>query len=405
MVTANDVIKDLRAPEYDFLKTNEKLNDNIILLTLGGSKAYGTNIDTAEHTSDTDIRGIALNNPREILLKRDFEQVTDTTTDTVIYSFNKIIQLLSNTNPNTIEMLGCHPDQYIYLSFIGKDLINNSDMFLSKIAVHTFGGYANSQLRRLQNALARNNYPQSEKEKHIMGSIRNALYSLVTKYIPFKVENDERINNILASPEAENRINRLNNTMKNLAPTIKQMEQNGAKFNMYIDKSENPEMDSEIYCDVSFTHQPLRKCTGFFSETNCIVKDFDKLGKRNNKKDDIHLNKHAMHLVRLYLMAFDILEKGKIITYRKNDLDLLMSIRNGDYQKSDGTFRSEFFEMIEDFEKRLTYDAINTFLPDHPDYDKINDFVVDINRRIVLGTAKDMNLDDYIKQCYDKIIK
>ena len=32
------------------------------------------------------------------------------------------------------------------------------------------------------------------------------------------------------------------------------------------------------------------------------------MGKRKNKKDDEHLNKHAMHLVRLCLMALDILE-------------------------------------------------------------------------------------------------
>ena len=386
MVTAKDVQKELNTKDYDFLKTNEHLNSNIILLTLGGSKAYGTNIDTPEHTSDTDIRGIALNTPREILLRKDFEQVTETNTDTVIYSFNKIIQLLSNTNPNTIEMLGCRPEQYIYLNDVGQSLIDNSDMFLSKIAVHTFGGYANAQLRRLENALARDSYDQTRKEEHIMGSIRNALFSLIQKYIPFKNVNDERINNILASTEAEMRINRLNNTMKKLDPKIKEAAKNDAIFNMYIDKSEREGMDSEIYCDVHFTRQPLRKCTSFFSETGAIIRDYDKLGKRNTKKDDVHLNKHAMHLIRLYLMAFDILEKGKIVTFRENDLDLLMSIRNGEYQNPDGTFKSEFFEMVDEFEKRLTYDSKNTILPDTPDYDRINNYVYDINRNIILTT-------------------
>ena len=60
MVTAKDVEQDLKKPEYNFLRENEHLGDNIILLTLGGSKAYGTNVDTPEHTSDTDIRGIAI---------------------------------------------------------------------------------------------------------------------------------------------------------------------------------------------------------------------------------------------------------------------------------------------------------------------------------------------------------
>lgn len=49
-------------PEYDFLRTNEHLGENIILLTLGGSHAYGLETET----SDLDIRGIALNSKREI---------------------------------------------------------------------------------------------------------------------------------------------------------------------------------------------------------------------------------------------------------------------------------------------------------------------------------------------------
>ena len=91
----------LNTEDYNFLNTNPYLN-NIILLGMGGSYAYGTNIET----SDIDIRGIATNSADEILLGMDFEQVVDVNTDTTIYSFNKMIDLLSKTNPNTIEILG-----------------------------------------------------------------------------------------------------------------------------------------------------------------------------------------------------------------------------------------------------------------------------------------------------------
>ena len=40
------------------------------------------------------------------------------------------------------------------------------------------------------------------------------------------------------------------------------------------------------------------------------------------------LGKHMMHLVRLYLMCLDILEKEEINTYRENDIPFLMNIRN-----------------------------------------------------------------------------
>lgn len=80
----------------------------------------------------------------------------------------------------------------------------------------------------------------------------------------------------------------------------------------------------------------------------------------------MHLNKHAMHLVRLYLMCFDILEKGEINTYRENDRDMLLEIRNGKYQKPDGTYYPEFFEIIRDYEARLMYDKETPVCPTIP---------------------------------------
>lgn len=83
------------SPEYGFLYKNEHLGTNIILLGLGGSHAYGTNVES----SDVDVRGVALNRKQEILTNENFEQFVNEETDTTIYSFNKIIALLSNCNP------------------------------------------------------------------------------------------------------------------------------------------------------------------------------------------------------------------------------------------------------------------------------------------------------------------
>ena len=119
----NGIKQLIKTPEYDFLRTNEHLGDNIILLGLGGSHAYGTN----KEGSDIDIRGVAINSKRDILLGRDFDQVVNTETDTTIYSFNKIVQLLTNVNPNTIEMLGLEPWQYLKVSPIGQMLLDNNN--------------------------------------------------------------------------------------------------------------------------------------------------------------------------------------------------------------------------------------------------------------------------------------
>lgn len=113
--------------QYDFLRTNPHIKDRLVFLTLGGSHAYGTNIET----SDVDVRGCAMNSRSDILGMTNFEQFVNTETDTVVYGFNKLVKLLVDCNPNTIELLGCNPEHYLLLSDVGRQMIQNRGLFLS----------------------------------------------------------------------------------------------------------------------------------------------------------------------------------------------------------------------------------------------------------------------------------
>ncbi len=266
-------------------------------------------------------------------------------TDTVIYGFNKLVKLLLECNPNTIEMLGLDEDQYLIKSALGQELLDNRNMFLSRRAIKSFGGYAGQQLRRLQNAIARDTLPQTDKEKHILRSVTNALNDFNLRY-------------------AENERDRIK---------------------LYIDDSDNPEYDTEIFVDADYKHFPLRDYTDMWSTMRTVLRDYEKIGKRNKKKDDNHLNKHAMHLIRLFMMAIDILEKGEIRTRRNEDLPILLAIRNGEYMQMDGTFSPAFYEMLEDYEQRLDEAASRTMLPDNPDMNRVEAFVERVNRYAITG--------------------
>lgn len=69
-MTVDQIKKTIKSDQYKFLKENEHLGSNIILLGLGGSYSYGTNVET----SDLDVRGCALNKKEEILANNNFEQ-------------------------------------------------------------------------------------------------------------------------------------------------------------------------------------------------------------------------------------------------------------------------------------------------------------------------------------------
>ena len=327
--------------EYDFLRTNERLGDRIMLLGLGGSYAYGTN----NEGSDIDFRGVTLMMPSDLLGLTEFEQYEDDGTDTVIYGFNKLVKLLLECNPNTCEMLGLDEEQYLIKTDLGQELIDNSRLFLSKRAIRSFGGYADAQLRRLQNAIARDKLVQSDREKHILRSVTNALDDF-------------------------NRRNEANDR---------------GSLKLYIDKAENPDLDTEIFVDANYRHLPLRDYTDMWGVMRTVIRDYEKIGKRNRKKDDNHLNKHAMHLIRLFMMAIDILEKGEIRTHRRDDLPFLLAIRRGEYMQNDGTFSPAFYEILEEYERKLEEAASATTLPDNPDMDRVEKLVMRVNRYAITG--------------------
>ena len=341
-MTLEKIKQILHTSEYDFLRTNEHLGENIILLTLGGSHAYGMD----KEGSDVDIRGIALNTKPEILLGNDFDAVVDVPTDTTIYSFNKMLQMLSSNNPNTIEILGCRPEQYLHLKPVGQELLDNRKMFLSKLCIHSFGGYASAQMRRLQNKAARL-MDQTEHETYILKSIENAKYDFKSRYYPHDEDS----------------------------------------VRLYIDESTQPGYDSEIFMDVALTHYPLRDWTGMWNEMKSIVSGYNRIGKRNEKAiSHDKLGKHMAHLLRLFMMCIDILEKEDIITYRAEEHDLLMQIRNGEFLDEKRQPTAEFYEILDEYEKRFDYAKEHTSLPEIPDYKRIHEFKMYVNEQIVKGT-------------------
>lgn len=254
-------------PKY---KDLQYMKDKIILLGLSGSHSYGTN----NENSDIDIRGIQYN-PIDVLLGLEKEsQYISPTTDTTVYHLNKVIPLLASCNPNILEMLGLAEEDYIIVSPVGRQLIDNVDMFLSKDAIKSaFGGYARAQLKRLKNG---------ESDGH------------------------------------------------------------------------------------------------------------------GQKKDDNHLCKHAMHLMRLLISGRNILMTGKVRTRMDGlQLEFLKKIRRGDYFQN-GRMVDQFYNLVETEENTLNDIYNKSKLPEKPDWNRIRRFLIDVNYKTVLrevGTVCQLKVD------------
>jgi len=308
----------LQKTEYDFLRTNPDLK-NVIYLTLSGSRGYGTN----NESSDYDLRGVLIEDRKYLLGLNGFEQFEDLPSDAVIYGLKKFVRLCADANPNALELLGADEDCIVIMTEKGKRLRGNADLFLSKRVINSFGNYATAQLRRLQNALCHDSYEEQEKIKHLRNTLNAQLEYFRKKYTFFE---------------------------------------NGA-IKIYAS-------DGVLKFDIELKEYPINDFAGIYSELSNTVKAYNKLNHRNNKKDDAHLYKHAMHLIRLLITGTDILNGRGIITRRRDEHEFLMNLRNGVYSFE------EIFKLVDKYQADFEKAAENTKLSYEPDMAKIEEFLI-----------------------------
>lgn len=109
-----------------------------------------------------------------------------------------------------------------------------------------------------------------------------------------------------------------------------------------------------------------------------ILKEKEK--QINQKK----INKTLMHLFRIYLMGSELLEEGEINTFRK-DRKFLLEIRNGKFIK-DGRLTDECLEYLSKLEERFEKAKDLDILPDKPNYNEIEKFVIEMNSKVINDT-------------------
>ena len=321
----------IELPKYK--KIIEPIKDRLCFLTIGGSRAYGTDLPT----SDWDIRGVMLPTVEELIGLNRVDQKLDEETDTCIYSFMKFVNLARDANPNVIELLGCR--EYLIFNEVGEMLLDSVKHFLSKRCAVTFGGYATAQLRRIENALCHDEFSIEGQNRHIMETMNATIAKLDERYDIFK--------------------------NKQIVVTQK---------------------DEHLFINANFKDCRIDEFREAFNSLLDIERTYNKLNKRNDKKTPEKMNKHIMHLVRLYLMCFDILEKGELNTFRQ-ERDFLLEIRNGKFLK-DGKLTDDFYPYLNSLKERLDNAVAESTLPAKPNFDALNKLVIEVHKKVVDDTVK-----------------
>lgn len=132
----------------------------LIYKCIVGSQAYGTNVEG----SDVDIKGVYIQDPKEILAfgyKPQFE----VNKDEVYYEVRRFIELLGSANPTVLEMLYSPEDCILGIEPEFQLILDQRDKFLTKGCRNSFGGYAVQQIKKARGLNKKMNWEKSKVER------------------------------------------------------------------------------------------------------------------------------------------------------------------------------------------------------------------------------------------------
>lgn len=164
------------------IKKSVIISDNILLqnpdyLCLVGSKLYGTNTNN----SDTDIRGFIFLPPEYVLGYKKFGQHESiySDIDIVVWSVNKLVNMLLSGSSVAIEMMFC-PDTYtIRESELAKEIKRNRTFFMSKKCIKNYLGYAEHEWRKVKGEITRELGNKRKEDILKYGySVKNAYHAI-----------------------------------------------------------------------------------------------------------------------------------------------------------------------------------------------------------------------------------
>ncbi|URC22739.1 DNA polymerase [Serratia phage vB_SmaM-Kashira] len=351
------------------MSEENKVPGKVIMKCLAGSKAYGTSVPT----SDTDIRGIFVAEPKAI--RTPWYTVGEYTMpdeeDGKLYELNKFMELFVDMNPNIIELMFVRESEILFSTPEYWELRRHAHALLSSKVAFKFSGYAMAQLKRIKGHDKWINNPQPVEVPSQLEFFR-----MVNNYTEEKILKHKDFMDVLIRLEGLASLIPLGNWLYGVVFDYR--ESVPPMFNP--DGSIRKIAYEDIPDDIK-KRAPLF-IVKYLSEDHKLAKEKHRnywtwKENRNASRHELEVKfgydtKHAMHLVRLMRMAREILETGEVHVWRP-DHEELVGIRNGSL---DYDTLIEWAEMTDEYVRGEAYQ--NTKLPKKVDLKLASDILLKV---------------------------
>jgi len=305
---------------------------NRILEIRSGSHLYGTNTPK----SDEDFAGIfmpseefifGLQNVEEckagVISKDEHGKNTKDAIDRTLHEFRRFCQLALKNNPNILELLFANEKNIVFKNEYGETLLSVAEMFPYKGTYTAFMGYAQAQKHKM--------FLKIEK----LDDLESGYYTLCA--LEDKLVMAQVVDNI------------------------------GKPF---FRKGNNPHVHIGDLCFEAGV---------YVKKARAAIKE--RLDKFTSRKEFIHEFgfdvKFASNLIRLLREGIEILDTGKLqfpLTYS----DEILSIKKGEWKIEDVIKHAEQLEDV----CRKVFETSK--LPDKPQFEKVNKFVIEQMKKFIL---------------------
>lgn len=322
---------------------------NIILEMRSGSHLYGTNTPTSDEdflgvfipsyfdylTTDSYIKELDLSVKSKTDGKNDKDAI-----DRKYYAYYNFIQLLTENNPNILEMIFVNKENITHINDMGQSILDNKHLFPHAGLSKRFIGYSIQQSHKMQ--------IKSDKYNE-MNMILDYLETIDPKMVVAELQHDQQFLKVLEKCKAEEiKQDQLLKKVIRIHDNFLTIGDINIPMNVYVKNAKD---------------RIKKRMSIATSRTELISKyGFD--------------TKFGLNLIRLLIEGRDFLKNGEIY-FPLKEKDFLLDIKYGKYTAQDiFKFRDDLLEEINEYEK-------TTKLPKAPNLEAIRNFVNSEMKKII----------------------